>query len=1370
MRWLTISAMAVGAPAASATLPPDPVILTDPTYTTATDTRQALTFQAASNTVSLTIAANSLLTLTTGNIFKTGPFDAQMTGGAITSANPAASLSIDVAGGAGDFTLGSAINGPGVSLTKTGAGTLILTSTDAQNDNFAGGILINSGTVQIFSDANLGANSGNANSIHLNGGTLEIAGNVNLSSNRFIAPVAGVADAGAIRVDANATLTIGDPNQLQGSAGSTLTKLGSGTLLITAPNQIGSTLAIAEGVVELQDPAALGTAAQKAQITLSGGQLNLRGQSQFAVTTFGNDALVAADSAIDVNVIAGSGATQLQLGALGIGLQNANQTTLQVTGAKSVSLQFNGPVTLNGVGTIANGVSVFLPGGIDGSGSLTKSGPGTLTLLGSAPNTYTGPTIVNGGLLELSKNPGTIAIPNKLILQGGTTVLLAPEQIADSASVAITGGTFNANGQNETVFSLANFGGDFHTGPGVFTVTSSNSTTFAAGSTNIINAGGTLNTSHLKVSGGNNLVSGSGLITNLAFGLDFLGNLSPSIMLAADPSVPGRILLGGDVTFTGTDGTAMIGDTGGAAIPGQLDLGGATRTFNVNDGLQSVDMLITAQVTNGTLTKLGPGTLRLAADNSTFTGGISIQQGALEAAGAAALGAGPISFAGAGAELHLRMDAPPNLSCSNTLTTGAGNTITLDVQPGTGVATSTFTFPSIILGSALTVTGTPGEKLVFTAATLQNTLGIANDIDVTLGGAMTGPYSLTKNNAGTLTLAGSSPNTYAGPTSVFNGAVVLSKSAGIAAIPADLSIYGPATVQFAASDQIAHGANVTLLPTATSPTLDLNGNSAIISSLSGSGALSLGAGGSLTVLRSGSSPVSAFSGTVTGSAASLTADGATGSLTLSGHNTFTGTTTINAGSLTVSADDNLGAPNNVLNINSGSLIATGTFSTARPIALNTGASAIDVTGTNTLTIATAFSGTGSLTKGPQSGTLMLTAPGTLALPNFTIAGGNVSAGASTRLNVSSAMSIASGASVQFIPSGTTSAGRLTHHIGALSIVGTGNLDLGNHELTTATSPATIKTYLADAFDALGSQDWSGRGLTSSLAKANPVTYSVGYAYGGDQSAQDAGITTHGGYSLSLTHTLIRPVLTGDANLDGTVDFFDITQLLGYKYNTGQAASYTDGDLDYSGTVDFFDITVILSANYNTGQHFGPASAPPTLTGGHAASPTGVVPAATTIGVSGDGKPDFEYDPATGHLRFRTDGGTFTTTGGTSSFVSSLTISSASGILLTGGSSAVFSNGTGATLTANLLSSALTNTPGFSDGFDIGIVLAPGLDAAALAADLTVKYQSLNGGALKIADITLVPEPAGLVLASIAVVGLVRRRNRRVAADPLQKQR
>jgi hypothetical protein len=168
--------------------------------------------------------------------------------------------------------------------------------------------------------------------------------------------------------------------------------------------------------------------------------------------------------------------------------------------------------------------------------------------------------------------------------------------------------------------------------------------------------------------------------------------------------------------------------------------------------------------------------------------------------------------------------------------------------------------------------------------------------------------------------------------------------------------------------------------------------------------------------------------------------------------------------------------------------------------------------------------------------------------------------------------------------------RVTSRMDNLIIDGAGTFDIGFGQLdVTATAPATIRGYLINAYDPSGNADWSKPGITSSFAKNDPAKYSVGYAYGGDQSARDAGI----GFladGIGTNRTLVRAVLTGDANMDGTVNFFDLTQLLAYKYNTGQPASYTDGDLNYDGVVDFFDIVTLLSANYNSGQVFGPSGA------------------------------------------------------------------------------------------------------------------------------------------------------------------------------------
>jgi hypothetical protein len=158
--------------------------------------------------------------------------------------------------------------------------------------------------------------------------------------------------------------------------------------------------------------------------------------------------------------------------------------------------------------------------------------------------------------------------------------------------------------------------------------------------------------------------------------------------------------------------------------------------------------------------------------------------------------------------------------------------------------------------------------------------------------------------------------------------------------------------------------------------------------------------------------------------------------------------------------------------------------------------------------------------------------------------------------------------------------RVTNVATSLSISGSGRLDVGNQDALTSSPAATIRADLASAYHG---GDWAGpAGITSSLAIANPAVYTLGYAASADPSAQDAGLHVLPG------QTLVRPTLTGDANLDGKVNFFDLSQLLGYKYNTGQPASYTDGDLNYDGVVDFFDIVTLLSANYNSGVSFAPA--------------------------------------------------------------------------------------------------------------------------------------------------------------------------------------
>ena len=120
---------------------------------------------------------------------------------------------------------------------------------------------------------------------------------------------------------------------------------------------------------------------------------------------------------------------------------------------------------------------------------------------------------------------------------------------------------------------------------------------------------------------------------------------------------------------------------------------------------------------------------------------------------------------------------------------------------------------------------------------------------------------------------------------------------------------------------------------------------------------------------------STFSGAASGSGV-LTKAGS-GSLTLSGVNTHTGGTAIDAGTLKVSASANLGAASAPLVINNATLQATDTFGDSRPITLGKASSTISVDAGKTLSIGAAVSGSGSLTKAGD-GTMLLSVANTYA--------------------------------------------------------------------------------------------------------------------------------------------------------------------------------------------------------------------------------------------------------------------------------------------------------------------------------------------------------------------------------------------------------
>ena len=239
---------------------------------------------------------------------------------------------------------------------------------------------------------------------------------------------------------------------------------------------------------------------------------------------------------------------------------------------------------------------------------------------------------------------------------------------------------------------------------------------------------------------------------------------------------------------------------------------------------------------------------------------------------------------------------------------------------------------------------------------------------LTYGGIMAGTGALTKIDTGTLTLSG--PNTFAGSTTV---------SGGVLSISADTNL-GTAPSSATPGQLFLNGG--TLQATAS---FALNSNR---------GGTLGAAGGAIDV--TGASTLT-YGGILAGAGSLAKIDA--GTLTLSGPNTYTGSTTVSGGVLSVSADGNLGtAPSSAtpgqLVLSGGTLQATASFAlnSNRGIAvgptIGSGAGTIDVTGVSTLTyggIAANNGGTGVLTK-TDTGTL------TLSGVNTFTGGTNIQAG------------------------------------------------------------------------------------------------------------------------------------------------------------------------------------------------------------------------------------------------------------------------------------------------------------------------------------------------------------------------------------------
>lgn len=548
------------------------------------------------------------------------------------------------------------------------------------------------------------------------------------------------------------------------------------------------------------------------------------------------------------------------LGAPGGNLTlNGGTLDLNVSAPGVGDVVFNGGNFVNGTLYYATAFEVqtgSLAAALDGESTLTKTGPGTFTLSGD--NTYTGGTIVSAGTLAVISSANLGDASGDVTVEAGSTLATGADFVADR--------TISASGAGALVSNTGNLNIGYNT----------------TGSLALSN-GAALEASNLNI-GYNNGSSGSVEV-----------NSSSAVTADNDVTVGWQSGSVGDVTISDTGsrlevlnddgyylgwhgaGTTTIGNGGILRAPfvAIASSSGSSGALNLNAG----GTLETGGLTTGAgadTFNFAGGTLRATGDfSSAVPATLSGATSAVDTNGSDITLSGTLSGPGA-----FTKEGIGTLTLSGTNTYAGGTTleggtlqVASDANLGAAPASVTpdhFAFAGGTLGTTATFTLNPNRGIALDAA--GGTFDTASGTTLTYGGIVAGEGDLTKTGAGTLTLSGN--NTFTGATTVSDGTILLGQANALGTL---------------ASVTVADGA-----------TLDLNGNSVSLANIEGTGNIALDSA-TLTTGDTGNATVSVA---LSGNGGGFTKTGS-GAITLAGTNTYTGNTTVSAGTLLFSDPQSL---------------------------------------------------------------------------------------------------------------------------------------------------------------------------------------------------------------------------------------------------------------------------------------------------------------------------------------------------------------------------------------------------------------------------------------------------------------------------------
>jgi autotransporter-associated beta strand protein len=353
-------------------------------------------------------------------------------------------------------------------------------------------------------------------------------------------------------------------------------------------------------------------------MTLTGNNFYGGGTTVEAGILAGTTSSLQGDIQNDAAVVFDQAGTGIYAGVMfGTGsLTKSGTGTVMLTGANSYAggtfvnggvlggnaISLQGSIVNNAAVVFDQGTAGVYAGNMSGIGSLTKIGSDVLTLSGN--NSYSGGTTVNAGTLRLGS---ATALPTLGVL-------------------TVNGGTFDLNGFNLSVASLSGLGGTIALGNGFLTVAEAGSTTLAAALTGTgglnVTGTGTLNLTGVNTYTGPTTVSNGRLAVN--------GSITSNVTVGAGGNLGGNGTIFGSVINSGS--LAPGNSIGTLNVVGSLTQNpGSIYQVEANAGAQADRINVTGAPGNATITGATVNVTAIAgtyAPSTTYTilnatGGVS---------------------------------------------------------------------------------------------------------------------------------------------------------------------------------------------------------------------------------------------------------------------------------------------------------------------------------------------------------------------------------------------------------------------------------------------------------------------------------------------------------------------------------------------------------------------------------------------------------------------------------------------------------------------------------------------------------------------------------------------------------------------------